>query len=1241
MASVTPSPIPVHSKDFSAAMPRTVASGGIDLKATDYYASSNVPAQAAKFPRLSRPVVMMRAQYDVVVIGSGYGGGVAASRMARAGKSVAVLELGDERWPGEYPSTLVEALPEVHVSGNLGKDQGPIVDVSEGKTTGLYHLVVGEGQNAFVANGLGGTSLLNANVFLEADKRTLAMPMWPSEIRKAPESLDQYYGRAAEMLQPAPYPESYPKLNKLTVLEKQAKALGNGKNFYRVPQTTFFRNGLNNAGVEMNASTGSGQDCTGVNDGSKNSVLMNYIPDAWNWGAEIFCECEVRYIKKDPSGDGYIIFYAWHGDDRKAFTDSFYNELMWVRAKEFCLLGAGTLGTTEILLRSRKHGLKMSRNVGTKMSGNGDVLSFGYNTDEIVNGIGSENPSADHPAGPTITGVIDNRGPETSPNVLDGHVIEEGAIPQALASILQAMLEVLPGKQYPSPYGPMEQLRHLMSRTETRFLGPYAKGSSINRTQTYLIMSHDSNEAILTLENDKPYLQFLGVGRTEHIKTLNEVLRKTTSAVGGTLINSPFFAAFNQKEEITVHPLGGAIMSANGAGRGGATNHLGQVFVGDGTEIYDGLVVVDGAVIPTALGVNPFATITALAERSVHLLSQKNDFEIDMQTKNGRLDLFGKPARSFELSPDMVEAQEAIKTTPGSGIRFTEIMDGHIHIGDDIEDFVVAENAAKGSASAARFYLSIDAYSVNNLIDRSDHASIATGSFSCGALSPDPLLVLRGEVQFFSQDETISDGKNLAYKLVLLSTSGETYLFNGYKMVDSSITLSIGKTWKATTTLYVTITRLDGSMVGRGKIYISWRNFAAELKSFGTTGGSIIRGVSSISSFLGYFAKNTVDYFLSPLRMLQYPDSSSNEGYLPKVGPVEVATLTAKDGVETTLKVWAPQTPHGEEVNGTAAKSPLLMIPGLSVDEQVFALPTISENAVEYFTALGYTVYVPVPRFGRTPTAETGYTIYDARFDVLAAMQYVHDRHEEKMYILCHCQGSVATAMGLMDETLPVSWIKGLTTSQVFMTPQFGALNAIKAKTSLLTTVYQRLAGPWFSSTSNPSSPPLQYLLDQLLRFYPVGATRELCANTVCHRMSLCYGRLWTHSNLNHPTHLHLPRFFGGVHMHTLSHLMRMGTAGHIMDNDFNTLLTPSNINRLEGLKIMFLSGGANVVFDPVSTVRNYDLLRERFGAKDYWRVVVEGYGHLDCWMGKRAKDDVFPRVREHLEWVGAAGVVQ
>lgn len=64
----------------------------------------------------------------------------------------------------------------------------------------------------------------------------------------------------------------------------------------------------------------------------------------------------------------------------------------------------------------------------------------------------------------------------------------------------------------------------------------------MNRTQTYLIMSHDSSEAILSLVDDKPYLQFLGVGRTTHVKKLNQILAAATNAIRGTMINSPFYS---------------------------------------------------------------------------------------------------------------------------------------------------------------------------------------------------------------------------------------------------------------------------------------------------------------------------------------------------------------------------------------------------------------------------------------------------------------------------------------------------------------------------------------------------------------------------------------------------------------------------------------------------------------------------------------------------------------------------
>lgn len=162
-------------------------------------------------------------------------------------------------------------------------------------------------------------------------------------------------------------------------------------------------------------------------------------------------------------------------------------------------------------------------------------------------------------------------------------------------------------------------------------------------------------------------------------------------------------------------------------------------------------------------------------------------------------------------------------------------------------------------------------------------------------------------------------------------------------------------------------------------------------------------------------------------------------------------------------------------------------------------------------------------------------------------------------------------------------------------------------------------------------------MIDQLLRFYPIGSACEFCNSTVCHRCSLIFGRLWTHSNLNRATHLHLSNFFGGLHMNFLSHLTQMGSTkpSHSRSNfpEFKDLVAePGNLERLRGLKIQFLSGGANVVFDPLSTSESYDMLRHAFGTQDYERVVVATYGHLDTWMSYKSVADVYPRVRAHIE---------
>lgn len=105
--------------------------------------------------RLSSSIEDIQPHYTVVVIGSGYGGGIAASRLARAGQSVCVLERGKEFQPGEYPDTELEALPEIQMN---------LPDRTIGVRTGLYDIRISDDMNVLVGCGLGGTSLINANV---------------------------------------------------------------------------------------------------------------------------------------------------------------------------------------------------------------------------------------------------------------------------------------------------------------------------------------------------------------------------------------------------------------------------------------------------------------------------------------------------------------------------------------------------------------------------------------------------------------------------------------------------------------------------------------------------------------------------------------------------------------------------------------------------------------------------------------------------------------------------------------------------------------------------------------------------------------------------------------------------------------------------------------------------------------------------------------------------------------------
>src|SRR5215468_708819 len=143
--------------------------------------------------RLARLPSDLASHYDAVVVGSGYGGGVAAARLARAGKRVAVLERGREIATGDFPRKFSDLRNELQLSGR---------QLWLGSATGLYDVRLGQDMHVLVGCGLGGGSLINAGVALRPDPRMFRDPVWPSQIAQDG-LLDEGYARATRWVRPA------------------------------------------------------------------------------------------------------------------------------------------------------------------------------------------------------------------------------------------------------------------------------------------------------------------------------------------------------------------------------------------------------------------------------------------------------------------------------------------------------------------------------------------------------------------------------------------------------------------------------------------------------------------------------------------------------------------------------------------------------------------------------------------------------------------------------------------------------------------------------------------------------------------------------------------------------------------------------------------------------------------------------------------------------------------------------
>ena len=119
-------------------------------------------------------------------------------------------------------------------------------------------------------------------------------------------------------------------------------------------------------------------------------------------------------------------------------------------AAKLVVLGAGSLGSTEILLRSQKEGLSVSDQIGRRFTGNGDVLAFAYNCDDPIHGIGwgDHAPGEVPPVGPCIAGIVDMR---ERPELDHGMVIEEGVMPGAISRCSRGCSKASPPRPGATP----------------------------------------------------------------------------------------------------------------------------------------------------------------------------------------------------------------------------------------------------------------------------------------------------------------------------------------------------------------------------------------------------------------------------------------------------------------------------------------------------------------------------------------------------------------------------------------------------------------------------------------------------------------------------------------------------------------------------------------------------------------------------------------------------------------------
>jgi cholesterol oxidase len=572
---------------------------------------------------------MSDTHVDAVVIGSGFGGSVMTYRLAEAGLQVCLLERGQSYPPGSFARTPSEM-------------RHNFWDPSE-RHYGLFNLWSFRGIAALISSGLGGGSLIYANVLLRKDERWFVNDLdrggyeeWP--VTRA--DLDPHYDRVEKMMAVQPYPlqhEPYARTPKTRGLQAAAEELKTWRRYRKdltwdlpplavtfgppgedpYPGLPIREEHPNLHGLPRDTCRLCGECNIGCNFGSKNTLDYTYLSAALRQQPppDIRTLCEVRTFAPRPGG-GYVVRYVQHVAPEgraalhRAQADAEAASGASAREEQITcnqlILSAGALGTPYLLLRNQESFPALSRQLGTRFSGNGDLLTFTVRAHEQRDGRRVPRP-LEPSYGPVITSALRVRD-KADGGKARGYYVEDAGYPNFASWLVQ--VTDAPGalrRWTRLGYRYLQSLAGIDPDTDlgTEFAAAFGPTTLSGSSLPLLGMGRDIPNGRLRLRGKYLDLDWRISASRRYFKHMRRTMKDVARALDGDFRDNVMWYL---GRVVTVHPLGGCPMGHSP--ETGVVDAHGEVFG------HPGLYVADGSIMPGPVGPNPALTIAGLADRA-------------------------------------------------------------------------------------------------------------------------------------------------------------------------------------------------------------------------------------------------------------------------------------------------------------------------------------------------------------------------------------------------------------------------------------------------------------------------------------------------------------------------------------------------------------------------------------------------------------------------------------------------